>query len=35
MDWAAFQASLENRLPRNSVVNDEEDIDKCVEERLS
>jgi hypothetical protein len=32
MDWAAFQACLDDRLPGNPVVNDEEKIDKCVEE---
>jgi hypothetical protein len=34
MDWAAFQACLDDRLrlPGNPVVNDEEEIDKCVEE---
>jgi hypothetical protein len=32
MDWAAFQAFLEDRLPGNSVVIDEKAIDKCVEE---
>jgi hypothetical protein len=35
MDWAAFQACLENRFPGNPVVNDEEAIDKCVEELIS
>jgi hypothetical protein len=35
MDWAAFQACLEDRLPGNPVVNDEEAIDKCVEELTS
>jgi hypothetical protein len=32
MDWAAFQACLHYRLPRDPVVNDEEAIDMCVEE---
>jgi hypothetical protein len=32
MDWAAFQACLDDRFPGNPVVNDEEAIDKCVEE---
>jgi hypothetical protein len=31
MDWGAFKACLEHRLPGNPVVNDEEAIDKCVE----
>jgi hypothetical protein len=35
MDWAALQALLENRLPGNPVVNDEEAIEKCVEELTS
>jgi hypothetical protein len=35
MDWAAFQACLEDRLPGNPVVVDEEGIDKCVEELTS
>jgi hypothetical protein len=35
MDWAAFQACLDDRLPWNPVVNDEEAIDKCVEELTS
>jgi hypothetical protein len=35
MDWAAFQACLDDRLPVNPVVNDEEAIDKCVEELTS
>jgi hypothetical protein len=34
MDWAAFQACL-HRLPGNPVVNDEEAMDKCVEEVTS
>jgi hypothetical protein len=34
-DWAAFQACLDNRLPGNSVVNDEEAIDKCIKELRS
>jgi hypothetical protein len=35
MDWAAFQACLDDRLPGNPAVNDEEAIDKCVEELTS
>jgi hypothetical protein len=35
MDWAAFQACLEHRLPGNPVVVDEEAIDKCREELTS
>jgi hypothetical protein len=35
MDWDAFQACLDNRLPGNFVVNDEEAIDKCVKELTS
>jgi hypothetical protein len=35
MDWAAFQACLNDRLPRNPVVNDEAEIDKCVKEVTS
>jgi hypothetical protein len=35
MDWAAFQACLEDRLPGDPVVIDEEAIDKCVEELTS
>jgi hypothetical protein len=35
MDWAAFQACLDDRLPGNPVVNDDEAIDKCVEELTS
>jgi hypothetical protein len=35
MDWAAFQACLDDTLPGNPVVNDEEAIDKCVEELTS
>jgi hypothetical protein len=31
MDWVAYQAYLEGRLPGNSTVNDEEAMDKCVE----
>jgi hypothetical protein len=34
MDWAAFQACLEDRLQGSPVVNDEA-IDKCVEELTS
>jgi hypothetical protein len=32
MDWAAFQACIEGRLPRNPVLYDEESNDNCVEE---
>jgi hypothetical protein len=32
MDWAAFQACLEHRLPGNLVVVDDEAIEKCLEE---
>jgi hypothetical protein len=35
MDWAAFQACIEHRLPGNPVVVDEEAIDKCLEELTS
>jgi hypothetical protein len=35
MDWAAFQACLEHRLPGNSVVVDDEAIDKGLEELTS
>jgi hypothetical protein len=35
MDWAAFQACLDDRLPGNRVVKDGEAIDKCVEELTS
>jgi hypothetical protein len=35
MDWAVFQACLDDRLPGNPVVNDEEAIEKCVEELTS
>jgi hypothetical protein len=35
MDWAAFQACLEDTLPGNPVVVDEEAMDKCVEELTS
>jgi hypothetical protein len=35
MDWAAFQACLYDRLQGNPVVNNEEAIDKCVEELSS
>jgi hypothetical protein len=34
MDWAAFQACLEDRLPGNPVVNNEEAIDKCIKELI-
>jgi hypothetical protein len=32
MDWVAYQACLEDRLPGNPSVNDEEAIDKCLED---
>jgi hypothetical protein len=32
VDKVAYQACLEDRLPQNPVVNDEEPIEKCVEE---
>jgi hypothetical protein len=35
MDWAAFQACLEDRLQGNSAVNDEEAVDKCVGKLIS
>jgi hypothetical protein len=35
MEWVAYQACFEDRLPGNPVVNDEESIDKCVEELSS
>jgi hypothetical protein len=35
MDWAAFHAFLDDRLPGNPVVNDEETNGKCVEELTS
>jgi hypothetical protein len=35
MYWAAFQAWLDGRHPGNLVVNDEAEIDKCVEELTS
>jgi hypothetical protein len=35
MDWGAFQACLENTLPGNPDVNDDEEIDKCVDELTS
>jgi hypothetical protein len=35
MDWDAFQACLDDRLPGNPVVNDKEPINKCVEELTS
>jgi hypothetical protein len=33
MDWAAFQACLDDRLSGNPVVNNEEAIDKCIEDQ--
>jgi hypothetical protein len=35
MDWAAFQACLEDRLPGNPVVVEEGAIEKCLEELTS
>jgi hypothetical protein len=35
MNWAAFQACLDDRLQGNSEVKDEEAIDKCVDELTS
>jgi hypothetical protein len=35
VDWAAYQASLEDRLLGNPVTNDEVSIDKCVQELSS
>jgi hypothetical protein len=35
MDWAAFQACLEHRLPGSLLVVNEEVIDKCLEELTS
>jgi hypothetical protein len=35
MDWAAFQACLDDRLPGNPVVSAEEATDECVEELTS
>jgi hypothetical protein len=35
MDWAVFQACLEDRLPGSPVVKDKEAIDKCIEELTS
>jgi hypothetical protein len=35
MDWAALQACLDDKLPGNPVVNDEEAIEKCLEELTS
>jgi hypothetical protein len=35
MDWTAFQACLDNILPGNPMVNNEESINKCVEELTS
>jgi hypothetical protein len=31
VDWVAYQACLEDRIPGNPVVNDKVSIDKCVE----
>jgi hypothetical protein len=35
INWAGFQACLEDRLPGNPAVNDDYEIDKCVEELTS
>jgi hypothetical protein len=35
LDWAAFHVCVEDRLPGNLTVNEEEAIDKCVEELTS
>jgi hypothetical protein len=35
MDWAAFQACLEHRLPGNLVVVDDEAIENCLEEQTN
>jgi hypothetical protein len=35
MDLAAFQVSLEDRHRGNPVVEDDEEVDKCVEELTS
>jgi hypothetical protein len=35
VDCAAYQACLEDRLPGNSVINDEDSIHKCVKELSS
>jgi hypothetical protein len=35
MDWATFQAYLEDRLPGNPAVNDEETMDKYFGELIS
>jgi hypothetical protein len=35
VDWEAYQACLEDRLPGNPVINEDESIDKCVEELSS
>jgi hypothetical protein len=35
MDWASFQACLDDRLLGNTAGNDEEAVDKCVEELTS
>jgi hypothetical protein len=35
MDWVAFQACLDDRLPGNPVVKDEEPIDKYVKQQTS
>jgi hypothetical protein len=31
VDWVALQACLEDIIPGNPIVNDEESLDKCVE----
>jgi hypothetical protein len=35
MDWSAFHAYLEDKLPRNPAVNEEETMDKCAGELTS
>jgi hypothetical protein len=35
MSWAAFQACFEDKLQASPLVNDDETIDKCVEELTS
>jgi hypothetical protein len=32
MDWGAFQGCLEDRLPWNLGLNDEEEFERCVED---
>jgi hypothetical protein len=35
MEWVAYKACLEDRLPVNSVINDEESIDRCIDDLFS